>query len=109
MEDEARNKTKLIRFTQKEIEHIEKEAQRQNKTFSEYARKMMLKKISANSENKQLLSNLITEINYIGHNINQIVKNNNSELYKKSDKERLSEQMRLIYQKLDEVIARYGG
>ena len=70
---------------------------------------MMLKKISANSENKQLLSNLITEINYIGHNINQIVKNNNSELYKRSDKDKLSEQMRLIYKKLDEVVARYGS
>lgn len=108
MDDEARNKSKLIRFTQHEIEQIEREAKKNGKTFSEYAREMMLKKISANSGNKQLLSNLITEINYIGHNINQIVKNHNSEIYKRSDKDKLSEQMRIIYKKLDEVVARYG-
>ena len=68
-----------------------------------------MKKKIENSEGRELISKLITEINYIGHNINQIVKNNNSELYKRSDKDKLSEQMRLIYKKLDEVVARYGS
>lgn len=36
-------------------------------------------------EVRTLLKSLINEINHIGNNINQIVKNNNSKLYFESD------------------------
>ena len=98
-----------LRVDQDEYEIIQRNVKKSKKKFSEYAREMLTEKIVENPENKEVLSKLITEINYIGHNINQIVKNHNSALYKKSDKERLSEQMRLIYQKLDEVVAHYGS
>ena len=97
-----------LRVDQAEYEIIQKNVKKSKKKFSEYAREMLTEKEVKTPEGKELISKLITEINYIGHNINQIVKNHNSGLYKKSDKERLSEQMRLVYQKLDEVVARYG-
>ena len=51
---------------------------------------------------------LINEVNYIGHNINQIVRNNNSGLYLESDKIRLMEYMRTLNMKLGEVTDKYG-
>lgn len=97
-----------LRVDQKEYAIIQRNVRKSKKKFSEYAREMLTEKEVKTPEGKELISNLITEINYIGHNINQIVKNHNSEIYKRSDKEKLSEQMRLIYKKLDEVVARYG-
>ena len=97
-----------LRVDQKEYAIIQRNVRKSKKKFSEYAREVLTEKEVKTPEGKELISNLITEINYIGHNINQIVKNHNSEIYKRSDKEKLSEQMRLIYKKLDEVVARYG-
>ena len=51
---------------------------------------------------------LINEVNFIGHNINQIVRNNNSGLYLESDKTRLMEYMRTLNMKLGEVMDKYG-
>ncbi len=104
-----KDKILRLRVDQDEYEIIYKNVKKSKKKFSEYAREMLTQNVVESPECRELLSKLITEINYIGHNINQIVKNNNSGLYKKSDKERLSEQIRLVYKKLDEVICHYGG
>ena len=108
MSDEIRDITKLIRLNKKEYRLILENAKEVDLNFSAYARMMLLKQAKMNLEYKRLLSKLITEVNYIGHNINQIVRNNNSGLYKKSDKEKLMELMRLINQKIDLLIKQNG-
>ena len=108
MSDEIRDITKLIRLNKKEYRLILENAKEVDLNFSAYARMMLLKQAKMNPEYKRLLSKLITEVNYIGHNINQIVRNNNSGLYKKSDKEKLMELMRLINQKIDLLIKQNG-
>ena len=108
MSDEIRDITKLIRLNKKEYRLILENAKEVDLNFSAYARMMLLKQAKMNPEYKRLLSKLITEVNYIGHNINQIVRNNNSGLYKKSDKEKLMELMRLINQKINLLIKQNG-
>jgi hypothetical protein len=48
--------------------------------------------------------NLIREINYLGHNINQIVKNNNSKFYIPAEKRKLFAMMKKIEDLLVESI-----
>jgi hypothetical protein len=108
LEEQTRDIVKKIRMSSKEYKVVVENANSLKMNFSAYARMMLLKQAKMNPEYKRLLSKLITEVNYIGHNINQIVRNNNSGLYKKSDKEKLMELMRLINQKIDLLIKQNG-
>lgn len=53
----------------------------------------------------EALQNLTNEINHIGININQIVKNNNSGLYHESDKKRLYVYMKQIKEAVMQVVS----
>ena len=107
--EKTRDIVKKIRMNEKEYRMICEHTKDANMNFSAYTRMLLLNQTKTNPEYKRLLSKLITEINYIGHNINQIVRNNNSGLYKKSDKEKLMELMRLIYSKIDELTEKNGN
>ena len=50
--------------------------------FSAYVRFAVSNVKTTNPELRSMILKLINEVNYIGHNINQIVRNNNSGLYK---------------------------
>ena len=50
------------------------------------------------------LQNLSNEINHIGININQVVKNNNSGLYHESDKKRLYVYMKQIKTAVKQIV-----
>ena len=69
---------------------------------------MALSRDATDPKLRKLIMKLINEVNFIGHNINQIVRNNNSGLYLESDKTRLMEYMRTINMKLGEVTNKYG-
>ena len=51
---------------------------------------------------------MINEINRIGVNINEIVYNNNSKLYRRSDKERLLAYMRGLNETMKEAVEQFG-
>ena len=54
------------------------------------------------------MKSLINEINRIGVNINEIVYNNNSKLYRQSDKERLLAYMRRLNETMKEAVEQLG-
>ena len=76
--------------------------------FSTYVRYAISNVKSPNPEMRKLILKLINEVNHIGNNINQIVRNNNSGLYLDSDKTRLMEYMRLINFKIGALVEKYG-
>ena len=74
---------------------------------SEYIRYMLLNQ-SEHPRSRELeleIMRLQNEINKIGVNINQIVKNNNSHIYSKNDKIELRMQMEMIKDLLKELIS----
>lgn len=100
---------KTVRFTQSEYKNIMKVAKDQNMIFSAYVVKMLGNNPNYDVELRRRISKLASEINYIGHNINQIVRNNNSGLYSDFDKSRLMEYMRIINEKVDLLITQSGN
>lgn len=100
---------KTVRFTQSEYQKIMAAARDQNMIFSAYAVKMLGNNPQYDIELRRRINRLASEINYIGHNINQIVKNNNSGLYSDFDKQRLMEYMRIINEKVDLLMAQNGN
>ena len=60
-------------------------------------------------EIRKLLKETINEINHIGININQIVKNNNSTFYQKEDKIKLTAYMQRVDETLQKVVKALGS
>lgn len=108
MNSEKRDITKLIRFNEKEYKLVMEKANANNMNFSAYVRFVISNVKATNPELRALLIKLINEVNYIGHNINQVVRNNNSGLYLDSDKSRLMEYMRLLNLKVGALLEQYG-
>lgn len=93
------NKNIQIRFRvdEKEAEIIEKE-EKNYQNRSEFFR-ALLRKFLPLHENREVqieLERLRMEIHKIGININQIVRNNNSELYFQKDKKTLEDDLKKI-------------
>jgi methylaspartate ammonia-lyase len=75
-------------------------------TTSEYIRRLIKndcgKSVEIESREDFLFrKQLIWELNHIGNNINQIVKNNNAKFYSEAEKKRLFELMQKIYKLLE--------
>ena len=75
---------------------------------SEYFRLLITQKPNDYPEIRYSIKELINEVNRIGVNINEIVHNNNSELYRVADKERLVAYMRRLNETVDEVVVKLG-
>ena len=97
--------TKRVRLTENECRKIMKEAKKKNMNFSAYAAKLDK---NMDPEFIKAIYKLANEINYIGHNINQVVKNNNSKLYSEIDKARLMEYMRILNEKVESLLKQNG-
>lgn len=108
MSSKNRDITKLIRFNEKEYKFVMESAEMNNMNFSAYVRFAVSNVKTTNPELRSMILKLINEVNYIGHNINQIVRNNNSGLYKDSDKSRLMEYMRVLNLKVGALLEQYG-
>lgn len=69
--------------------HFRKKAEEAGMTESDYFRLLITQQPSDYPEIRGGIKVLINEVNRIGVNINEIVFNNNSNLYRTADKERL--------------------
>lgn len=76
---------------------------------AEYLRLLISQKPNDYPEIRRLLKDLINEINHIGNNINQIVRNNNSALYMSADKERLIAYMKKLNVSVNEAVIKIGN
>lgn len=100
--------TKRVRLTENECRKIMKEAKKKKMNFSAYVRYATKLDKNMDPEFIKAIYKLANEINYIGHNINQVVKNNNSKLYSEIDKARLMEYMRILNEKVESLLKQNG-
>ena len=90
---------KIFRLSESEVQLLKEKASANGITESEYIRLMISQKPNDYPEIRKLLKETINEINHIGININQIVKNNNSTFYQKEDKIKLTAYMQRVDQR----------
>lgn len=109
MEKRNHSVSKLLRMTPKEAKLLEVKAKEADMTESQYLRLMISQKPNDYPELRQLLRDLINEVNRIGVNINQITYNHNSELYSDDDKERLIAYMRKLNVAVAKVVETVGN
>ena len=108
MSSDKRDITKLIRFNDREYQIVKENANACNMNFSAYVRYAISNIKMPNPDMRKHILKLINEVNHIGNNVNQIVRNNNSGLYMDSDKTRLMEYMRLLNLKVGAFMEKYG-
>lgn len=96
---------KHFKLTEETAKLLAERFKTENMNESEYIRYLLLNQ-SEHPRNKELeleVMRLRNEINKIGLNINQIVKNNNSHIYSNSDKIELKLQLEIIKDLLIEI------
>ena len=98
------NCRKEIRLSCEELEELNRKAKERGLSDSQYLRMLITNRPRDYPELLEALQNLTNEINHIGININQIVKNNNSGLYHESDKKRLYVYMKQIKEAVMQVV-----
>lgn len=89
---------KHFKLTEETARVLEERSKAEKMNESEYIRYLLLNQ-SENPRSRELeleIMRLRNEINKIGLNVNQIVKNNNSYLYKEEDKNQLKEYLEEI-------------
>ena len=101
--------SKLLRITPQEAKLLEEKSKEADMTESEYLRLMISQKPNDYPEVRQLLRDLINEVNRIGININQITHNHNAELFSTSDKEQLIAYMRKLNVAVAKVVDIVGN
>lgn len=108
MREEKKTIKKMVRMTSSEAKILESRAKERGKSEADYMRLLLSQKPNDYPEIRQLLRGLINEVNRIGVNINQIVKNNNAEFYKPEEKERLFAYLKKLNRLLSEVVVQIG-
>ena len=88
---------------------VRKKAEDAGMKESEYVRFLVTQRPDDYPEIREGLKSLINEVNRIGVNINEIVHNNNSELYRQNDKERLTAYMRRLNETVEKAVVEIGG
>lgn len=89
---------KHFKLTDETAKLLAERSKAENMNESEYIRYLLLNQ-SENPRSRELeveVMRLRNEINKIGGNINQIVKNNNSHIYSESDKMKLNDYLKEI-------------
>ena len=97
---------KHFKLTEETAKLLEERSKDENMNESEYIRYLLLNQ-SGHPRSRELeheVMRLRNEINKIGGNINQIVKNNNSHLYRESDKINLIKYMEEINELIKELV-----
>ena len=97
---------KHFKLTEETAKLLAERSKAENMNESEYIRYLLLNQ-SENPRSKELeleIMRLRNEINKIGLNVNQIVKNNNSHLYRESDKINLIRYMEKINGLVEELV-----
>lgn len=96
---------KHFKLTEETARILTERSKAENMNESEYIRYLILNQ-SENPKSKELeleVMRLRNEINKIGVNINQIVKNSNSHIYREDDKIKLIHQMDIIKDLLEGI------
>lgn len=109
MEKRSHSVSKLLRMTPKEAKLLEEKAKAANMTESQYLRLLISQKPNDYPEVRQLLRDLINEVNRIGININQITYSHNAQLYSKEDKDSLIAYMRKLNMAVSKVVDKVGN
>lgn len=109
MEKRQHSVSKLLRITPNEAKLLNEKSEKAGMTESEYLRLMISQKPNDYQEIRQLLRDLINEVNRIGVNINQITYNHNAGLYSEEDKERLIAYMRKLNKAVTKVVDMVGN
>ncbi|MCM1160716.1 MAG: plasmid mobilization relaxosome protein MobC [Roseburia sp.] len=98
----AKEVRKTFRMTYEQAQTLATRAEEAGMSEAEYVRLLVTQKPMDYPEIQTEVHNLVNEVNRVGVNINEVVHNNNSQLYNESDKERLIAYMR----KLNELLSR---
>ena len=109
MSESGLSLTKKFRLSSREAKLLEEKAKQAGMTESQYLRLMISQKPNDYPEVRQLLRDLINEVNRVGVNINQITHNHNAELYSTDDKERLIAYMRKLNVAVAKVVDIVGN
>ena len=99
---------KAYRLTKEQDEEFKRKVKEAGMTESEFIRLMITEQPKDYPEVRAMLDRLINEVNRIGVNINEIVYNNNSMLYRESDKKRLVAYMRKLNDALKGMVSDIG-
>ncbi len=98
-----------IRFTPEDAALLEERAKEQGMTESAYLRLLIRQRPDDHPEIRKSLNALINEVNHIGVNINQIVKNHNAKFYNEAEKVRLAAYLRKLILAVNEVVRTVGN
>lgn len=104
----AKEIVKHYRLTSEDAKTFSDKAKEAGLTEADYFRLLITQEPNDYPEIRGGLKSLINEINRIGVNINEIVYNNNSKLYRQSDKERLLAYMRRLNETMKEAVEQLG-
>lgn len=104
----AKDIVKRFRLGSSEAAMLKEQAEKTGMNESQYVRFLIAQKPNDYPEIQKSLKGLVNEINRIGVNINEIVYNNNSMLYRQTDKDRLMAYMRRLNKTLEEAVVRLG-
>lgn len=106
-----REKQRIIGFrvNEEEEKQLTERAKAHGLTMSAYLRLLVRQKPSDYPVIREQLKTLINEVNHIGVNINQIVKNHNASLYSNADKERLYAYMKKLNMQVKDVVKSLGN
>lgn len=94
---------KLFRLGKQDMEVLRIKAAEQGMNQSAYLRRLIQSRPIDNPEIKELLKNLLYEVNRIGNNINQIAHHMNEGLYFKEDRDQLLEEQKRLEQQVAKV------
>ena len=100
---------KHFQFTPEQAKTLTEKAKEAGVNEAAYLRSLIGQKPKDFPEIRIAIANLTTEVNRIGHNINQIVHNNNSGLYSELDKRQLIAYMRKLNDAVNEVVRSIGS
>ena len=104
----AKEIVKHFRLTAEEAEAFSRLAGEAGMKEAEYFRLLITQKPNDYPEVRSGLKSLLNEVNRIGVNINEVVYNNNSKLYREQDKNRLIAYMRRLNETVEKAVEEFG-
>lgn len=104
----AKEIVKHFRLSDEDAKVFNKKAKEAGMTESDYFRLLITQQPNDYPEIRVGIKSLINEVNRIGVNINEIVYNNNSKLYRQTDKDRLIAYMRRLNESVEKAVAEFG-
>lgn len=100
---------RAIRLTVEQDELVKERAKQAGMSVPDYWRMLLSQKPKDYPEIREEVHQLINEVNRVGVNINEVVHNNNSQLYSEEDKERLIAYMRKLNTLLNKKVKDIGN